>query len=193
MDRQDMCIMLDLETAGTANNAAVFSVSAVIFSLSTGEVFNEFEQFAEIQGQVDKGAVIDVGTFLWWLAQGEDARRMIIKGQEKASPAREVVAQFNYWLECALSKEELENVQMWGNGATADDVWLRNMFNREGMECVVPFWADADMRTLVKFTGCEKIKKEMPFEGVKHNGLDDCKHQVKICHAAWVKVYGGIA
>lgn len=39
-----------------------------------------------------------------------------------------------------------------------------------------------DLRTLMKLACSVFDPKEIVFEGVKHNAVDDCYHQIKIVH-----------
>ena len=186
--RDHLGVMLDLETIGTGANAAVLSVSAVIFSLSSGQRFSEFEEFVDLEGQMAKGATIDSSTFLWWLAQEKQAQALVLSGQERTLPPSIVATMFCQWLKVNLSKKEMTSISLWGNGITADNTWLRNMFAREEVPFPLSFRQDTDMRTLISLAEAEKIKANASFSGVKHNGLDDCKHQVKVCNLAWSKL-----
>jgi len=179
--KPELNIMLDLETLSTENNAAILSISAVLFSMGTGEIHSEFEHFLKVQPQIEKGAIIDADTVFWWLRQDDEARASLAKGQEKAVMPLVAVQAFVGWLNYELSDDELETVGLYGNGIGADNIWLRNLFAREGITFPLAHWRDRDMRTLIDLFNAGGIKANEPFIGIKHNGLDDCKHQIKIC------------
>ena len=69
-----------------------------------------------------------------------------------------------------------------GNGATFDNVILRNLYARFLRVFPLPFWADRDLRTAVDMGNVDT--REIPFVGIKHYSLDDALHQVKILKAA---------
>ncbi|EBO5570485.1 3'-5' exoribonuclease, partial [Salmonella enterica] len=52
------------------------------------------------------------------------------------------------------------------------------------------WWNDRDVRTIVelgKAIGFDP-KRDMPFEGTRHNALDDAIHQAKYVSAIWKKL-----
>jgi exodeoxyribonuclease VIII len=65
-------------------------------------------------------------------------------------------------------------------------VILRNLYKRCGFEFPTPFWSDRDVRTLVDIGDVDT--SQYKFEGVKHRGIDDCKHQIKYCIDAMRKL-----
>ena len=162
-------VMLDIETFGTDSNAVIVSISAVRFNIETGELGDEFEIGLDVQQQVDEKAVIDGSTIMWWLSQSDSARHELVK--LKSRSIKIVVKKLNAF----LSEEKVKG--LWGNGATFDNVLVRNLFKRHGHELVVPFWADRCVRTFVDIMDINK--GDFTFDGVPHNGLDDCKHQIK--------------
>lgn len=42
-------VMVDIETLGTGVNATIFQISAVLFDITTGERFSEFNKIADIE------------------------------------------------------------------------------------------------------------------------------------------------
>lgn len=83
------------------------------------------------------------------------------------------------------SKTEARAVQVWGNGATYDNVLLEASYDRAGIPCPWKFWNDRDVRTIVelgKAVGC-KPRYEIPSEGEPHKAISDALHQVKYVSA----------
>ena len=170
-------IMLDLETLGVDSHSVITTISAVQFDLVTGEIGSQFECSVDWQEQVDSGAIVNMETIRWWLLQSKEAISTMLKNSPVG--AVEACILFNKWLN-SLGLENIKDVSIWGNGATFDNVILRNMYHRHKMVFLVPFWGDQDVRTLVKLSGVNI--KEINFDGIKHYGIDDCKHQIKYCH-----------
>ena len=81
-------------------------------------------------------------------------------------------------------------VQVWGNGATFDNVLLRNSYEKTMIACPWRYRNDRDVRTIVelgKAVGCTP-RYEIPFEGAEHNALDDALHQIKYVSIIWQKL-----
>jgi hypothetical protein len=67
---------------------------------------------------------------------------------------------------------------LWGNGATFDNVILRNLYARHLKVFPLGFWTDRDLRTAVDIYNIDV--GAVPFVGIRHYCLDDARHQVKI-------------
>lgn len=161
-------VMMDIETFGTDSNSVVVSISAVKFDINTGEMGDTFEVGLDIQSQLDNGAVIDGDTVMWWLSQSKEAQEQLTKLD--AIKVKRALSNFNAFL--YITPDAL-----WGNGANFDNVIVRNLYKRHGIEFRVPFWADRCVRTYVDMN--KIYTSNFKFIGTKHNGLDDCKHQIR--------------
>ncbi|MEM8467778.1 3'-5' exonuclease, partial [Morganella morganii] len=73
-----------------------------------------------------------------------------------------------------------EQVQVWGNGSSFDNVILRSAYENCGITPFWKHWNDRDVRTIVELGRNAGIdpKKDFPFVGEAHNALDDALHQV---------------
>ena len=70
-----------------------------------------------------------------------------------------------------------KKIKVWGNGSTMDITILQSAYEYFNMSIPWQYWAVNDVRTIVDLN--PEIKKNCTFEGVKHNPIDDCKHQIK--------------
>jgi len=116
---------------------------------------------------------------MWWSNQDKEAKKSLIRLKPKSVTV--VLNKFNTWLndiECTNN-----DIKLWGNGITADNIWIRNLYTRHDYKFVLPYWCDSDVRTLVTLGIINT--RDFKFTGIKHNGLDDCKHQINYCHAAY--------
>ena len=164
-------VMLDLETLSTDSNGVIVSISAVQCNMETGEVGESIEIGLKIQEQLDKGAVIDGDTVMWWLSQPKSAQNELTRlYQHKVSVGLDTLSMFLKKVQCNA---------LWGNSSTFDNVMLRNLYNRHGIRLEIPFWADRCVRTRVADRGINT--KDVVFDGIKHRGIDDCLHQIKYC------------
>ncbi|MFM9673750.1 3'-5' exonuclease, partial [Streptomyces galilaeus] len=69
-------VMLDLETMGQGNNAAIVAIGAVFFEPTTGEIGDTFYRKIDLESAAQYGE-IDPNTVLWWLKQSDAARAEI--------------------------------------------------------------------------------------------------------------------
>jgi len=181
-------VMMDIETLSTDSNAVVVSISCVQFDLETGELGFEFEVGLKLNPQVKAGGHVDMDTIMWWMGQEDAAREALTSHYLK--PVKDALAELNLWFGhlCATGGFDMKDLKIWGNGATFDNVIVRNLYKRHGMDMVVPYWGDNDVRTLVTMAGIDT--RAYKFEGIKHHGLDDCKHQIKYCVDGLQKLKG---
>lgn len=172
-------VMLDLETFGTDSNSVILSISAVQFDLVSGQIGEEFEVALDVNDQLKVNRVIDPATVGWWMSQSKEAIGATFR-MERVPLAKGLI-DFNAWL---LSlKLPIKDIKLWGNGSGFDNVITRNLYKAAGINFVLPYWCDNDVRTLVTIGGIDT--RDFPFIGTKHYGIDDCKHQIKYCHAAY--------
>ncbi|HAV9747137.1 TPA: exonuclease [Escherichia coli] len=177
-------LMIDLETMGTNTNAPIVVIGAVFFDPQTGEIGPVFYIVISLTDAMNTGAVPDGGTIEWWLKQSSEARAAILTGQIKLKDA---LSRFREFIN-EYSDEKF--VQVWGNGATFDNAILRTSYERLDIPCPWRYYNDRDVRTIVELgkTIDFDARTVIPFEGVRHNALDDARHQAKYVSAIWQKL-----
>lgn len=171
-------LMLDLETMGNKSNAALVSIGAVEFNINTGQTGREFYERVNLQSCFDKGLIANGSTIYWWLKQNETARMEIIKGGDNITDVLLRLRSFML---------ELGEFQLWGNGARLDIGIIEDAFTACNIdEMPWNFRNERDVRTLVSFSPL--IKEQCPFQGIRHEPISDCKHQIAYCSAIWSKL-----
>ncbi len=177
-------LMIDLETMGTNTNAPIVVIGAVFFDPQTGEIGPVFYIVISLTDAMNTGAVPDGGTIEWWLKQSSEARAAILTDQVKLKDA---LSQFREFIN-EYSDEKF--VQVWGNGATFDNAILRTSYERLDIPCPWRDHNDRDVRTIVELgkTIDFDARTVIPFEGVRHNALDDARHQAKYVTATIQKL-----
>lgn len=175
-------LMIDLETLGNKPGALVVSLSAVQFDIKTGDIGERIEQFLPLEDSVTYGLDLDLSTVIWWLGQDKEAQKRLLDGIEsaKCEVLYDVLLTFNNWVMSTFGNYEYE---IWGNSARFDLGILSKVYEEVGLDVPWNHRNERDVRTLVSFA--PQIKDSMAFEGVKHNGLDDCFHQIKYCSAIY--------
>ncbi|EFN7178195.1 exonuclease [Escherichia coli] len=177
-------LMIDLETMGTNTNAPIVVIGAVFFDPQTGEIGPVFYIVISLTDAMNTGAVPDGGTIEWWLKQSSEARAAILTEQVKLKDA---LSQFREFIN-EYSDEKF--VQVWGNGATFDNAILRTSYERLDIPCPWRYHNDRDVRTIVELGKVIDFdaRTAIPFEGERHNALDDARYQAKYVSAIWQKL-----
>ena len=154
--------MLDLETLGNGSRSVIISIGAVEFDPESGALGREFYVNVDPQSCVSAGLEIDASTVMWWMQQSEAARAVF---KQPAGQLFDALQEFSRWFP-ALA-------QVWGNGATFDNVILSNAYRAAGLEQPWKFSADRCYRTLKNLM--PDVKQGSV--GTAHNALDDAKYQ----------------
>ncbi|CAD6137021.1 exonuclease from phage origin [Escherichia coli] len=174
-------LMIDLETMGKNPDAPIISIGAIFFDPQTGDMGPEFSKTIDLE---TAGGVIDRGTIKWWLKQSREAQSAIMTDE---IPLDDALLQLREFI--AENSAEFF-VQVWGNGANFDNTILRRSYERQGISCPWRYYNDRDVRTIVELgkTIDFDARTAIPFEGERHNALDDARHQAKYVSAIWQKL-----
>ncbi|MCT4713432.1 3'-5' exoribonuclease, partial [Enterobacteriaceae bacterium H18W14] len=114
-------LMVDTETMGSNPDAPIISIGAVFFDPNTGRTGSEFYKVIGLESAMEFGGVPDAGTILWWMKQSSEARSALLI--DDAIPLDDALLQFNDFIS-ENSANGPGTVQIWGNGATFDNVLL---------------------------------------------------------------------
>lgn len=154
-------IMLDIETLATGTNAAITSIGAVKFG--GGEILDSFYYRVDLDSCMNYGLEIHPNTIMWWMSQSDDARSELTN-----SDTTDIVLALEWF-----SLFAGEDAEVWGNGATFDNVNLRNAYEKCGLKTPWSFRKDMCYRTIKNLYPDIKLERE----GTHHNALDDAKSQ----------------
>lgn len=177
-------LMIDLETMGTNTSAPIVAIGAVFFNPQTGEIGPVFYIVISLVDAMNTGAVPDGGTIEWWLTQSSEARSAILTDQTKLKDGLLLFREF-------INEHSDEKfVQVWGNGVAFDNAILRTSYERLSIPCPWHYCNDRDVRTIVELGKAMDfdVRTAIPFEGERHNALDDARHQAKYVSAIWQKL-----
>ncbi|ENT6585650.1 3'-5' exoribonuclease [Escherichia coli] len=174
-------LMIDLETMGKNPDAPIISIGAIFFDPQTGDMGPEFSKTIDLD---TAGGVIDRGTIKWWLKQSREAQSTILTDE---IPLDDALLQLREFI--AENSGEFF-VQVWGNGANFDNVILRRSYERQGIPCPWRYHNDRDVRTIVELGKAIDFdaRTAIPFEGERHNALDDARYQAKYVSVIWQKL-----
>ena len=174
-------LMIDLETMGKNPDAPIISIGAIFFDPQTGDMGPEFSKTIDLE---TAGGVIDRDTIKWWLKQSREAQSAIMTDE---IPLDDALLQLREFID-ENSGEFF--VQVWGNGANFDNVILRRSYERQGIPCPWRYCNDRDVRTIVELGKAIDFdaRTAIPFEGERHNALDDARYQAKYVSVIWQKL-----
>lgn len=174
-------VMVDLETMSTDSNASIISIGAVRFWLNVKQYeFTDDQLFytaVSLDSSQKAGLHIKADTVMWWLSQKPEAREAFKHPVSLAS----ALGKFSQFIPNA-------ETYIFGNGAAYDNVVLHNAYKAINQKYPVSYKYDVCYRTMCKISNAPIL----PFEGTKHNALDDAKAQTRHLMAIleqhpWVK------
>lgn len=163
-------IMLDLETMGTASDAAIIAIGAVKFNPRGNGVLDAFYTRVDLASSISAGLTVTGSTVDWWMHGDRDhARERLLANP--AMPLWEALAGFNDWYED--DKGDIP-IPVWGNGAMFDNAIMRAAYEKLKMQCPWGFRDDRCYRTMKSLTAIMP-----PSDGVAHFALDDARMQAQ--------------
>lgn len=174
-------LMVDLETMGNKPNAPIVAIGAVFFEPTTGELGQQFYTAVNLASDMAAGAVPSGDTINWWLMQSSEARAAITT--DAAITINVAICELSAFVR--QHGEDPKYLKVWGNGASFDNVILRSAYERCGLPPCWNWFNDLDVRTIVnlgRLIGFDP-KRDLPFNGDRHNALADAIHQAQYVSA----------
>lgn len=163
-------IMIDLETMGLTPDGAIVSIGAALFSPHSGDIRTEFYKRVSLESSVKAGMKIDPATLIWWLGQGDEARRDLIEfGRFNLKSVLEAFISF-------YQDTPVDGV--WSHGSNFDIVLMERAFDLCELRCPWTYRQVRDTRTLFALAG-------VVHKGNTHNALQDAIAQVATVHKAY--------
>lgn len=198
--------VFDLETLGTAQNSIVTEISAVGFDILSGKEVHSLTFHLDIDEQVALGRVISASTMSFWLEQPYASREKLHMSNyehcvryNKPYPTLLVYA-LSTLSDTILQVSEawaLENVEerrpeplVWGNGISFDIGKMHSLYESANLKVFWKYWAERDARTLMDLVPQVKDAFMADFQGIKHYGLDDCRHESRYLVAGYRLIKG---
>lgn len=90
-------VMTDIETLGKGVNTTVLQISACAFNIETGEVYNTFNEIADISD--NKNIPIDGDTLIWWLNTDKSLLTSLLnRGKESQISQEDMFYNFHNWI-----------------------------------------------------------------------------------------------
>jgi hypothetical protein len=162
-------VMVDIETLGTGEDAAILEIGAVWFDLVAGTTGPRFEAQLLLSDNEAEGRRIDAATLAWWME----------RWRREQSPVPNLEYPGRYPLRAAL----LEFSRVWGIHSEGNaELWCRGNLDvkvlehafRPVCECPWTFYQWRDQRTVTSWEGVPKRAA-----GLAHTALSDALMQVE--------------
>lgn len=161
--------MIDIETMGTSNNAAIISIGAVKFDIEGGEVGHGFHEVINLQSCLDLGLDQDKDTAKWWSQQLPELVPDYKGTKNHIADVLEQLKQFY---------RDNNKGFVWGNGATFDLTILDNAYTVAGMNPPWHYTCHRDVRTIVHLATMLGAKKHGKLaKSQAHDALNDAIFQ----------------
>lgn len=167
MGRENISVMIDVETLGTTGGYVVLSIGYLPFKEDGNDTFESLLNVGskynlDINEQVRLGYKIDPNTMKWWMKQDGNARRIVFSPTSVSKMKPVLVKLFS-------DLEEVVNVFSYGY---MDMAMLNYMSQRELGKELILYRKHSDLRTLIKHMEFEWDSSPEGF--IKHDPLHDC-------------------
>lgn len=178
-------IMCDLETLGKTSDCLVFQIAAQAFDITTGKVFDVFNEIVNIEKIITK---VDGSTLLWWLNTDKELLTTLLNSGTIESE-EQMFRNFADWM--SELKQEYNEVYFWGNGILFDNKLVSEKMNFYGIEYPIYYRNDRDLRTIVELAALKAGQTVNDWLNVHkmtlraHDALNDVAIQIKLCSDAW--------
>lgn len=175
-------IMIDMETVSLAENAGILSLAMLPFSRGKETLGIEpFSRTVDLASCFMAGMCM-TGSQEWWMKQEPKAVSAIVNAEKQS--ISHVMNDAHTYLSALAETYELI---MWSRGTDFDfpklEWCFRKFVEKDSPYC---YWNKRDVRTIIHEMRIDETQFE--FEGIKHNALDDCRHQVKLVREALLRI-----
>ncbi len=169
--------MIDIETMGTGDNAAVISIGLTRFNPVTGKVGEQLEVRNTFEAQRVLDRDFDPKTEAWWKRQSPEAQAQLVAEPryQSAKEMMQAACDFIY----ATNKSYWDR-GVWAKSPTFDLAILRHLANQVDVKWPCHFSREYCVRTLLliaKHRGWHDILEWEP--EIAHGALSDAAHQAR--------------
>jgi len=178
MSKKLINVVLDLETLGISEDAAIIQIGCCIpqfdrIHLPEG-ISYEFEATIKYEDCLNSEFAKDSATMEWWEQQDPRARKHVFSGQDSYVDAFD---QFVFWLGSVRANGS--DVAIWGNGADFDNRLLSYSLASFGFNNVWSFRNNRCLRTIKAiFPVSDNFKYDEDW--IKHTAIGDASYEAKL-------------
>lgn len=168
-------ISVDIETVSLDNDAGILSIGAIVFDTPWTQAYSNFYEKVDFKSLEPLGFHLSKATLDWWSLQNRAVREESFSGTKHI---KEVLTDFAIWIELEKQKAGVSSIEIYGNGATFDNVVLRNAFDRCDVRVPWTYREDRCYRTVAAlFPSLYEAATALVTNPEKHNALEDARYQ----------------
>lgn len=185
MSDQMTDVMIDLETLGVNQSAAIVSIGAVKFNVLTGEIGDAYYRCISLDDALLYGDINAV-TLKWWMTQTQEAQSQAFNGNSKIE---ETLSEFREW---STDSQTPCPKKFWGNGPTFDISKLEYHYDLLDMAYPWEYNKVRDVRTIVELASEIGMQRPTfkPEDGEAHVAVEDAIFQAKYVSSMYRKLIG---
>ena len=166
------CVMVDIETLATSDDAVILEMGAVVFDRERRIVGEGFSRTLDYLSQGNRST--DMDTVMWWTAPERIAQfREMQEGHERKPGLWHGLLELEQFLRVHLAPDG----EVWAKG-DFDLRILRHAFREYEIEIPCKYFQARELRTVLKWTGVEAVAP------VPHRAMHDARLQVESLFAA---------
>lgn len=166
-NKRELHLMIDIETLGRRNDAAITEIGVVAFHTETGvEIASEHIRIAPEHWNTHHRTFTGQ-TLIWWMTTNQ---QNIIKLEDGTLDYKQALDKLTSFILEYISPES----RVWAKGPMDLSV-LKSLYEEFGETTPWEFWQPRDMRTLTDLPGWEKTSTN----NNTHNALEDARMQTK--------------
>jgi exodeoxyribonuclease VIII len=166
MDANRKSLMIDIETLSLSEQAYILQIGAVLFS-PTG-IHAEFKSTLSEEGQEFREITSKSVNF--WLKNAGAIDEVELSEEIPLPKALEDLSEFIV---------EHEPAEIWARSPEFDLAVLEHAFMTQGMVIPWTYQQKRDVRTVEALCRGVVSPEDVRFQGMKHNALDDARHQAE--------------
>lgn len=171
-------VVLDLETLGLSEDAAILQIGCAIPKFDHYKIPNltpHFTATVKYETAINSEFAKDSSTLDWWEKQSLLARKVVFSGQDSYE---DVLHQFEFWIQTI--KLQGLTVRMWGNGPEFDNRLLDYTLRAYNVRGLWDFRDNHSIRTLKTLFPITIV--EDPVHELKHTALGDALYEARLMH-----------
>lgn len=185
--RSETALMVDIETMGVNETAAVMAIGACFFDpYSFDEPHGDdlFNVTISLDSNHLANRTIDPNTVQWWMQQSPEAIAGLF--EPPIYSLQKALTAFRIWAESARPTVNT----VWANDPDFDIVILKNAMSAVNMRWPFHFAINRSVRT-IKWLGWTDGECTVARKGTHHRAVDDAVHQARVVQVGINRIMKG--
>lgn len=173
-------VMLDLETLGNAPGCVILSIGAVLFTET--EISTRLSVHINAASSQRAGLSMNAETVLWWISQGEAARRALL-----AEDAVHIIVALRLFT-ALIAQAGASTVRLWSKGPSFDAAILAAAYRAVDLPVPWDFRNERCVRTICELAGV-RPSDFADAARLRHDALSDALVQTRAVQEAMKRLH----